>query len=135
MVREVIMAHASQDERYFQNAARLTITVTQGDDVDFLLDTVSEHPNPYLPGEVIELPIDISDILWDSAVFDATGRERARFVITDDVTTPNRVQVWLSGEETLRLAPGTYRYWIEWTNVVTGVRRTRIIAPFEVRAR
>ena len=129
------MAHASPDELYDQNAARLPILVTRGDDVDFWLDAVSEHPNPYLPGETIERPVDISEISWDSAVFDATGRERARFVITDHASIPNRVRVFLSGDETGRLAPGTYRYWVEWLNVVTGVRRTRILAPFEVRAR
>jgi hypothetical protein len=129
------MAHASPDERYDQNAARLPITVTRGDDVDFWLDAVSEHESLYAPGEFIERPVDISDISWDSAVFDATGKERARFVITDHAWLPNRVRVFLSGDETGRLAPGTYRYWIEWLNVVSGVRRTRILAPFEVRAR
>ena len=128
-------AYASQDEHYDQNAARLTITVTRGDDIDFEIDAVVEHPNPYLPGEVEEWPVDLADISWDSAVFDQTGRERARFVFTDHPTIPNRMHVFLDGSITQTLTPGTYRYWIEWLNVVTGVRRTRIIAPLEVRAR
>ena len=128
-------AYASPDEQYDQNAARLPIRVTQGDDVDFEIDTVVDHPNPYLPGEVIERPVDISLISWDSAVFDATGRERARFVITDHPTIANRVSVFLPGSITQTMAPGTYRYWIEWLNVTTGKRRTRIIAPFEVRSK
>ena len=126
---------ASANEHLDQNAAKLAVTVTRGDDVDFAIDAVVEHPNPYLPGEVIERPVDISEISWDSAVLDAQGKERARFDISDDPNVPNRVNVWLDGSITQTMTPGTYRYWIEWLNVTTGVRRTRIIAPFEVRSK
>ena len=130
---------ASSNEELNLRACNLHITVMQGDDVDFLVDVVSVHERlevvaVFAPGSDsdIELPVDVINLSFDSSIQDGTGKEIAKFQITDDPQEPNRVRIYLSGVETQQMTPGTYSYWVEWVNADTGTRRTPIRAPFEV---
>jgi len=127
------MSHfASPNEALNQSPDRLTITVMQGDDIDFEMDVVSIHESASDPTSLIEVDVDVYALSFDSSVYEElTKKELTKLQITDSPDVQNRVRIYLSGVETGQMMPGTYGYWVDWVSG-TGTRRTVIKAPLEV---
>lgn len=131
------MTYDSQHEAYDQNTADLPLYCTRGDDFEFLFDIVEDHPNPYITGEILTLPIDTLPLSFDSCVEDNNGFQVAGFLVESVPEEPNRVRLSLSANETAALMPGTYRFWVDYIHTDPGPdfgkRRTLIQSRFTVR--
>jgi hypothetical protein len=111
---------------YDADAKSVTLRGVCGDTFEAWLDAFIERPNPYVAGEVIEDLVDMSDLAWDSLIYDGNHTPRLTFNIVDDPYAANRITIGLTAYETAQLVPGTYGWWLEATNLLTNNRRTWI---------
>ena len=111
---------------YDADAKSVTLRGVCGDTFEASLDAVIVRPNPYVAGEVIEDPLDMSVLVWNSLIYDGNHTSRLTFNIVDDPYTSNQITIGLTAYETSQLVPGTYGWWLEATNTLTNNKRTWI---------
>ena len=111
---------------YDADAKSVTLRGVCGDTFEASLEALIERPNPYVVGEVIEDLVDMSDLSWDSLIYDGNHTPSLTFAIVDDPYAANRITISLTEHETSQLVPGTYGYWLDAINLLTGNRRTWI---------
>ena len=111
---------------YDADAKSVTLRCVCGDTFEASLEAFIERPNPYVVGEVIEDLVDMSDLAWNSDIYDGNHTSRLTFNIVDDQYTSNQITIGLTAYETSQLVPGTYGWWLEATNLLTNNKRTWI---------
>jgi len=113
--------------------ARLTLRVTQGDDLFERVRLVSRHQDPNgPPGAVIRVPIPITATVFDSAIYvKNTGVIVSSFDIEDDVDRDDTVLIKLPAGVTATFTAGTYAYWIRSIDADSGREITLLQGPIE----
>lgn len=111
---------------YDADAKPVTLRGVCGDTFEASLEAVIERPNPYVIGDVLEEPVDMADMSWDSLIYDGNHTPLFGFTIVDDLYVGNRITLRLAEHQTSQLVPGTYGYWLDAINASTGNRRTWI---------
>jgi len=114
--------------------ARLTLRVTQGDDLFERVRLVSRHVDPNgPPGTIVRVPIPVASTVFDSSIYRRnTGVQVATFDINDDQDDDATILVTLPASTTRDMTPGTYAYWIRGMNADTGLEVTLLQAPLEI---
>lgn len=115
-----------------QTAVQLTLRCVRGDSFTIGVDVVTDHPAEYAPGKVLTVPVAVVDLSWNSLISDQNGSPIGTFTILDDPLKGNRLTLNLSATETAAMTAGTYEYWVDAVNVVTGTQRTWLAGAFEV---
>lgn len=112
--------------------ARLTLRVTQGDDLFERVRLVSRHHDPNVPGAVIRVPIPITATVFDSVIYvKNTGVIVSSFDIEDDVDRSDTVLIKLPAGVTATFTAGTYAYWIRSIDADSGREITLLQGPIE----
>ena len=114
--------------------ARLTLRVTQGDDLFERVRLVSRHTDPLgTPGAVTRIPIPVQATVFDSAIYvKNTGLIVSQFDIEDDLDHANVVLLKLTAATTSNFTPGTYWYWLRALDADTGREATLLQGPLEI---
>jgi hypothetical protein len=124
--------NATHPERYGttdHGAADLGIIVHQGDDYREVWGFVSRHLQA--DGTYIRIPIDLSNVVFDSAILDGDNTNVGSLTILDQKL--GSLEISLDAADTSSMRCGTYRYWVDGADVDTGTRRTYAQGILEIR--
>ena len=111
-------------------AAVLGIVMHQGDDYAEKWAFKSLHAQA--DGTFIRLPMDLSNVVFDSLISNGDGQAVGTLQILDH-DDQGVLSVLLPGAATDTLPVGTYTYWVDGADFGTGVRRTYVKGNLEVR--
>lgn len=123
--------YPSKAEHLDQAPAFLSITVTKGDSLVFLIRPVYVHEDTSNPGFPIVVPADLSTLAWDSDIIDANNTSMGKFTISPDSTLTGHVRASVASAFTSTLRVGTYRHWVKWVDG-QGYEKTAYAGPFNV---
>jgi hypothetical protein len=111
-------------------AAVLGIIIHKGDDYRELWKFVSLHLQA--DGDYTRIPIDLSNVVFDSAILDGDGTIVGTFTV-DDTADLGVLEVSIYRADTDAMRVGSYTYWIDGADTDTGKRQTYAQGTLEVR--
>ena len=112
-----------------RGAAWLLIRVHRGDDYATKLGFKSRHAQE--DGTFLRLPMDMSNVVFDSEITDGSGKMVAEFQILD-LDDMGIVSILLPGADTAMLPVGTYKFWIQGNNFDTGYSTEKVQGNVEI---
>jgi hypothetical protein len=110
-------------------AATLGIIVHQGDDYRERWRIVTLHLEP--DGTYRREDADLTDVVFDSAIYDGQGDVVGAFTILDH--SAGVIEVSLSAADTTALKVGTYSFWVDGGDTNAALLKTYVQGKLEVR--